>query len=288
MYAVTGITGKVGGAVARQLLAAGQPVRAVLRNRSKAALWSGCEIAEADITDAAALAKAFGGTEAVFVLAPPLFDPKPGYPEAHAVAASVVSALQAARPGRVVYLSTIGADSGQDNLLSQHTIIEKALHSLPLPLTLLRPGWFLDNALWDVAPARETGRFGAFLQPLEHAVPMVAAEDVGRLAAQLLQEPWSGRRIVELEGPARVSSNDLAAAFSQAIGRPVQAEPVPRERWESLFREQGMQNPGPRIRMLDGFNEGWIAFRDGTTTRKGRITAAALIAALCREAQPDG
>ena len=57
--------------------------------------------------------------------------------------------------------------------------------------------------------------------------------------------------------------------------------PVPRDTWESLFRAQGMRNPGPRIRMLDGFNEGWIAFEDGgRDTRKGRTDAATVIAAI--------
>jgi uncharacterized protein YbjT (DUF2867 family) len=40
MYAITGITGKVGGAVARTLLAAGQPVRAVVRDAAKARSWA--------------------------------------------------------------------------------------------------------------------------------------------------------------------------------------------------------------------------------------------------------
>jgi hypothetical protein len=55
-----------------------------------------------------------------------------------------------------------------------------------------------------------------------------------------------------------------------------------------LFRQQGMQNPLPRIRMLDGFNEDWIAFQDVSKTRKGQINVVDLIAALCRDAQPSG
>jgi NAD(P)-dependent dehydrogenase (short-subunit alcohol dehydrogenase family) len=57
MYAITGITGKVGGAAARALLAADQPVRAVLRNRDKAKYWSnlGCEVILAAMEDAQAL-----------------------------------------------------------------------------------------------------------------------------------------------------------------------------------------------------------------------------------------
>lgn len=89
---------------------------------------------------------------------------------------------------------------------------------------------------------------------------MVATEDVGSVAATLLQQTWNGVRIVELEGPRRVSPNDIANAFSRALGHPVLAEVVERTQWESLFRSQGMKHPMPRIRMLDGFNEGWICF----------------------------
>ncbi len=67
-------------------------------------------------------------------------------------------------------------------------------------------------------------------------------------------------RVVELEGPRRVTPNDLAAAFAQILGHPVAAEVVKRDTWEALFRSQGMKEPMPRMRMLDGFNEGWIAF----------------------------
>src|ERR1700691_3346734 len=111
MFAITGITGNVGGEVARNLLAASHPVRAVVRDVGKTAMWAerGCEIAEADINDAGALTDAFRGAEGVFVLVPPNFDPSSGYPEARATAATLRSAITTARPGRVVYLSTIGA-----------------------------------------------------------------------------------------------------------------------------------------------------------------------------------
>jgi uncharacterized protein YbjT (DUF2867 family) len=265
MYAITGITGKVGGALARSLLAAGQPVRAIVRDATKGAAWAalGCELAVAEMGDTAALTAAFTGATAVFILPPSEFDPEPGYPEAQAVIDSVVAALAAARPAKVLCLSTIGADAVHDNLLSQRTMMEAALRELPIPLTILRPAWFIDNAAWDVVPARETGLIHSFLLPVDKPVPMVAARDVGRAAADLIQEDWAGLRVVELEGPRRVTPNDLAEAFASALGTPVRAVPVPRETWEALFLSQGMKHPGPRMRMLDGFNEGWIEFRDG-------------------------
>src|SRR5580700_7158856 len=93
MYAITGITGKVGGEAARTLLAAGQPVRAVVRDARKGQAWTecGCEVALADIQDAAALTSAFRGAEGVFVLVPPNFDPSEDFREARATAATLKS-----------------------------------------------------------------------------------------------------------------------------------------------------------------------------------------------------
>lgn len=262
MYAITGITGKVGSALARRLLAAGEPVRAVVRDLARAASWAerGCELAAARMEDASSLAAAFDGATGVFILPPSEFDPAPDFPEARAVIDAVSTALLKARPKKVVCLSTIGAQASESNLLTQRTLMEQALRDMPMPVTFLRPGWFMENAAWDIASARDEGVIASYLQPLDHPVPMVATADVGRVAAELLRQTWSGVRIVELEGPRRVSPNDLASAFARVLERPVRAEVVDRQTWEALFRSQGMEHPLPRMRMLDGFNEGWIDF----------------------------
>lgn len=79
MYA---ITGKVGGALARSLLADHLPVRAVLRDEAKAAEWRarGCDVATAEMTAAASLAAAFKGSEGVFIL-PPNSTRSPAFPK---------------------------------------------------------------------------------------------------------------------------------------------------------------------------------------------------------------
>jgi uncharacterized protein YbjT (DUF2867 family) len=120
-------------------------------------------VALATIENAASLRAAFEGAEAVFVLVPPNFDPSPGFSEAREIGKALHSALVAAHPKRVVYLSTIGAQAREMNLLTQHSIIEKAIGGLPIPITLLRPAWYMENCRWDVAPARETGVVPSFL-----------------------------------------------------------------------------------------------------------------------------
>jgi uncharacterized protein YbjT (DUF2867 family) len=180
----------------------------------------------------------------------------------------------------VVYLSTVGAQASQANLLSQHTLLEEGLASLPAALTFLRPAWFMENARWDVGSAREDGVIASFLQPLDKAIPMVATEDIGRVAADLLLQP-RGPRVVELEGPQRLSPSLIAEAFSRVLGRTVRAEGVPRDRWETMFREQGMRDPLPRMRMLDGFNEGWLRFEGpDETIRKGHVGFDAVLREL--------
>src|SRR5258708_8297663 len=106
MYAITGITGQIGGVIGRILLDARQPVRAVLRSGSKGKAWTerGCEVALATIENAASLAAAFRGAEAVFVLVPPNFDPQPAFPDPRASAKTPRSALPPAPPTPLVYL----------------------------------------------------------------------------------------------------------------------------------------------------------------------------------------
>jgi uncharacterized protein YbjT (DUF2867 family) len=282
MFAITGITGKVGAAVARNLLATDLAVRAIVRDRGRAAPWEqlGCDIAIADISDTEALVAAFEGAAGVFAMLPPVFDPAPGFPEATGFIHSLKTALLRAKPPKVVALSTIGADAAQPNLLNVLGRMEQALASLPMPVTFLRAAWFMENAAWDIDSAKQ-GLIHSYLQPLDRAVPMISADDVGRAAAGLLQERWDGKRVVELEGAQRVSPNSVAAAFAKALGTPVRAEIVPRDLWESIFLAQGMKNPAPRMQMIDGFNAGWIDFPDrGAHARKGSISIDQAIATL--------
>jgi len=254
-------------------------------------VWAqqGCDVSRADINDADALSQAFSGIEGVFVLLPPSFDPSHGFPESRQIIAAVRKALDAVGPPKVVCLSTIGAQATQRNLLTQLQIMESELGTLSMPITFLRAAWFMENSSWDVAPARNTGIVPSFLQPLDKRFPMVATEDVGRTAAELLLHMWNGQRLVELEGPKRITPDEIAAAFARLLGRNVRMRAVPRDTWESVFRSQGMKNPMPRVQMLDGFNQGWIEFEGGETqSRKGSVTLDTVLGSLIeRDALPE-
>ncbi|CDF95970.1 MULTISPECIES: NmrA family NAD(P)-binding protein [unclassified Pseudomonas] len=280
MYTVMGVTGQVGAEVARALLAARQRVKVVVRDLEKGQAWAekGCDVAVADANDVNALTAAFSASTGVFILLPPNFDPSEGFEETRRIIENLRAALATARPAKVVCISSIGAQARQPNLLNQLQLLEQSLSTLELPVTFLRPAWFMENSLWDIEPARHSGVIPSFLHPLDKPVPMIATADVGRVSAQLLQEDWQGKRIVELEYEDPVTHNDIAAALSELLGKPVSMEVVPGDTWESLFRSQGMNNPLPRIQMLNGFNEGWIRFEG--LPRKGHTGLKEVLAGL--------
>jgi len=181
MFAIIGISGNVGGAAARALLKAGKSVRGVVRDQARAVSWAekGVELVTADVNDAPALEKAFCGLEGVFVMAPPNFAPEKGYPETRAIVSSLRQALAAARPAKVVYLSSVGAHKKHGlGLITQSHILEQEMSSLRSSNAFIRAAWFMENYQWDAGSARERGEIDVYLSPVQREFPMVGTEEV--------------------------------------------------------------------------------------------------------------
>jgi NAD(P)H dehydrogenase (quinone) len=285
MFTIIGITGRVGGATAEALLAAGKKVRGIVRDKAMAAHWAkqGVELVQGDLDDIAALTEALHGSDGVFVMVPPYFAPAPGYPETKSIVAHIRSALAAAKPKKAVYLSSVGAQHQRGlGLITQSHILEQEMRTLPFPNAFIRPAWFLENYQWDVQSAQERGEIDMYLTP-ERSVSMVATRDIGELVAKTLQQEWKGNRVLELEGPEKYSPTAAAVAFSRLLGHPVTGHPIPRSEWHRLFVQQGTaeDRTAPRIEMLDGFNSGWIDFEDaGAEHFKGKVTLEEVIKGL--------
>jgi uncharacterized protein YbjT (DUF2867 family) len=286
MYAIMGITGRVGGAIAENLLAQGEKIRAIVRNPEKATRWkdSGAEIAIADVDDPDALASAFEGTDGVFLMVPPNFAPAPGLPEVRKTLASYHAALAKALPKKAVYLSSIGAEQTSAlGLITGSHLLEQTLGDLPIAHAFLRPGWFMENHAWDVTTAQSEGRIFSNLYPLDRKFPLVATADIGKAGADVLRQEWTGTRYIEVAPPEQYSTNDIAQALSSALGRTIEAIAVPREKWTEFFVGQGMPEgrTEPRAEMVDGFNSGWIHFGvPGTEHITGTTSLASIIAKL--------
>ncbi len=265
MLAVTGSTGNVGGAVARALLAAGKQVRALARNRGKASELEalGAEVFEASIEDPSRLEVAFEGTEGVFVMTPPLLQAPDPRTENRLALAGIKHALQASHVPKVVFLSSIGAQHAEGTgLILKAYDMEQELSPLPIAAASIRAAFFMENLLPVAGIAREHGRLPLLYEPLDRPMPMVATEDIGRLAAQLLVENWEGKRTIELEGPRKYSMLDAARIYAEVLGRPVEAVVVPGSERMTMLTGIGMTHAAAEdmVEMVEGFRDGNVAF----------------------------
>jgi len=287
MYAVFGVSGNTGGATARALLGQGAMLRVVVRDPAKGEPWAarGAQVAVADLGDPEALARAFEGVQAAYVLNPPAYAAPDFFAHAEALAASIAQAARRARLPRLAVLSSMGAhlEAGSGNILTNH-LFERTLASLDCPVVFLRPAYFMENWAWVAPVAAQAGVLPSFLLPTGRAIPMVSAPDIGALAARAMQDA-SLEGVVELQGPRDYSPIDAAQAFSKALGRPVQAVPVAEAEWASNLEKSGFS---PRTiaawsEMFRGFNSGAIGFeRRGGEPLRGAVTieeAARAIAA---------
>jgi NAD(P)H dehydrogenase (quinone) len=288
MFAVMGITGNVGGAVANTLLQHGKKVRGIVRDDSKAQAWKdkGVEVVTANYDDH--LTTAFTGAEGVFCMIPPDVVPAPGFPDSVARIAAIKKAVLAARPPRAVFLSSIGGEktSGLGIVTTAH-LLEEELGSTGVPSAFLRAGSFMENILHSIPAARTTGMYFSFYQPLEDPIPLVAAEDIGLIGAETLLQTWQGNRFIEISGPTYYSPNDVAAALEKALDRPVTGVAVPRETWVDTLAQHGMpaDRSGAYIEMTDSFNSRWIDFGvPGTEHVKGKIDLVTAVKSLTRRA----
>lgn len=282
MFTVMGITGRVGGAVAENLLAARKKVRGVVRNVEKAKAWAekGVELVESAYDDAQGLAKAFAGAEGVFAMIPPDFAPDPALPDQKRTIAAIHDALEQAKPGKAVFLSSIGSEqpSGLGLITSTH-LMEEAMRTLPIPVAFLRAGSFMENWMGALDHIRATGEMPFFYAPLERKYPLVATRDIGLAGAQVLQESWSGERVLEVDGPkGGTDLYEVAAAFGKALGREVKAVALPEAAWQGVLEAMGTpaDRTGLYIEMVKSFNSGWIHFGNPDTEKfYGPTTIAA-------------
>lgn len=283
MFLITGITGNVGGAAAKHLLAAGKRVRALVRDEGKAKSWAdqGVELINGEWEDAAAMTAALTGVEGAYLMMPPIQTPSRDFREAKTVLASYRQALANAAPPKLVALSSMGSEktSGLGLINSTH-LLEEALQDMPFPIAFIRAGSFYENYLYGLQ-AGQGGTLPTFYIPTDHPLPMIATADIGTEVAKLLTTDWTGKRYIEL-GSMR-SADDLAAELGKALGREVKAQGIPRDAWASTLEHMGIpkgQTWGYE-EMTEGVNSGWIGFGipgtehiEGTTAAEQVFTAA--------------
>lgn len=243
MYAITGVTGHVGGAVAQELLAAGAPVRAVVRDPEKGRSWSeaGAEVAVADLADRTALAAALAGCRGAFVMLPTI--PTGTDTDHRAMADSIGAAVAHSGVPHVVALSSIGADvpEGTGPVRWLHHL-EKRLGETGAVLTCIRSPHFQEKVEDVLAAATGSGVYPVFADSADVAVPMVATRDVGAAAAESLLSPPEAGEVVGLDAPA-YTEQQVADELAAVLGRPVRVVLVPRPGWLDALSGAGVPAP---------------------------------------------
>ncbi|MBT1156521.1 NAD(P)H-binding protein [Aminobacter anthyllidis] len=291
MYVVLGANGRAGGEAARALIERGEAVRVVVRRKEQGEKWAmlGAEVAVASIEDADGMGDALKGAQAAFLLNPPPVSGDP-YARTEELGVALADAARRARLPKAVVLSSIGAQhvSGT-GVIATLNRFEALLDGVAPATAFLRSGYFLET--WGEVAGTVTSEsvLPSFLDPAQK-IPMVSTIDVGRTAATLLGEEWSGKRVVELSGPGDWSAGDVAAAFADVLGRPVAPVLVPAERRAALLADEGV--PGEvasaLLGMFDGIANGLFVREHSNEQRSGTTSLEAAIRRIVGAAEPAG
>ena len=224
MYVITGATGYTGSVAAERLIASGAKVRVIGRDAKRLERFSkkGAEAVVADMTDAAALEKAFSGARAVHALIPPNISAPDVRAYQERVTDSLAAAIRKNGTTYAVVVSSTGADktSGTGPVDGLHSL-EKKLESIDgLNVLSLRCGYFMENLLAQIGVIQSLGFMaGAFLPDLP--LPMIATRDIGEFSAESLAKlDFVGKQTRELLGARHVTHMEAAKIIGAAIGKP--------------------------------------------------------------------
>jgi NAD(P)H dehydrogenase (quinone) len=265
MYVIFGATGNVGHTTAMQLRAASLPVRTVVRDKTQGVALAkmGCEVAVADLRDPDSINRVLEGAHGVQMLVPlPQGDSHPA-DTMRATIDVMARVLANHRDAHVVALSDYGAELDFDTgitALFHH--FEAALRAVSTKLTLLRSAEHMHNWMRVLPVALSSGVLPSFHDPVDKRFPTIAPSDVGVVSARLLRDGFDADEphVVSVEGPVRVSANDVAQSIQNASGRPVKALALPRGEWERTLARAGLSDQHAQliIKLFEVHNAGHI------------------------------
>jgi uncharacterized protein YbjT (DUF2867 family) len=265
MYVILGASGHTGRVVAETLLDGGHKVRVVGRSKARLEGFTvlGAEIFEANVTDSAALTKAFTGAKAVYALVPPNMTSTDYRAEQDATTESIAKALEAAGIGHVVALSSFGADKADKTgpIAGLHVMEERFSRVPKLNALFLRAGYFMENLLAQVGAIKG---FGMMAGPVraDLALPAIATNDIAAAAADALAKlDFTGHQTRELLGQRDLTYLEMAKIIGAAIGTPnLNYVQLPDEQMIQAMTQMGISKnmAGLICEMADALNRGHV------------------------------
>ncbi|HUH31451.1 MAG TPA: NmrA/HSCARG family protein [Rhodanobacter sp.] len=229
---VTGSTGTIGSHVVRGLLAHDVGVRALTRHPDRAAFPAGVVAVKGDMTDIPSMRAALKGVDTLFLLNAVTADEV-------TQAISTLSLARAAGIGRIVYLSVLNSDTYTDvpHFAGKYAV-ERMIEQYDLPVTVLRPSYFMQNDTMLRDGLTQYGRYGMPVGDI--GVAMVDVRDIAEVAVTALlrraraQTPLP-REVIEIAGPDVLTGEALATIWSGVLGKPVTYGGNDLDAWESVM-----------------------------------------------------
>jgi len=285
MYVITGATGNTGSGIAEALLARGEKVRVVGRSAEKLERFvqKGAEGFTADLGDEAALARAFAGATAVYLLISP--DPTSEHwrEQQERQSDALAAALQKAGATYAVTLSSVGADKAEKvgPVNGLHSLEEKLNRIAGLNVLHLRAGYFMENLLQYVGLIKTMGMLAGTLRS-DLPIAMIATRDISAVAAEeLAQRQFSGKQTRELLGPRDVTMHEAATIIGSAIDRKLSYTQLPAMMVKPAMLQMGLssQAAGMLLEMMESMNTGWMKALEARSARTNTQTMLETFAA---------
>jgi uncharacterized protein YbjT (DUF2867 family) len=265
MYAITGASGHTGKIIAKALLDKGKQVRVIGRDKDHLAplVEAGAESFACDLTDSAALAKAFAGAKAAYIMIPP----NPASTNVRAsqdrVIDSFVSALGAARVQYAVLLSSLGADKPDKTgpVVGLHDLEKRIGGIKGMNVLSLRAGYFMENTLAQINPIRAMGKSAGPLRP-DLKLAIIATRDIAQAAAEaLLRLDFTGQQARELLGQRDLTMVEVTRIIGRAIDKPeLNYIQVPDDQFRGALTQAGMSTDMANLilEMSAALNSGYM------------------------------
>ncbi len=245
MYVITGATGNTGSVAAQRLLEQGKKVRTIGRSaeRLQSLTAKGAEPFVADVSDSAALTKAFQGAEAVYLMVPPDIGNPDQLAYRNRINQAFVAAIQQSGVKHAVVLSSIGADKPEKTgpVVGLYELEQKLNSISDLNALYLRAGYFMENTLGQVNTIQTFGVVAGPLRP-DLKLPMIATRDIGAAAADaLLKLDFTGHQARELLGQRDITMTEATSIIGEAIEKPgLQYLHLPDEQIRPALLQTGM------------------------------------------------
>jgi NAD(P)H dehydrogenase (quinone) len=230
MIVVTGASGAVGGLVAQELAARGEPMRLITRDAGRAPALPGAEVVEAEYGDPESLSRVLGEGDRVFMVSL-----HAGPDQRVPLHRSFVDAAVRANVAHVVYLSFLSAGPHAVFLHARsHGATEQMLRDSGLAWTAIRNGMYADHMLgWfdEDGVAREPGGEGR--------MSFSYRPELAKAIAVTLTEPGHEGKVYDVVTPPPVDLAELARIASEVTGRAYRYEPASHDEWDARWRALG-------------------------------------------------